>query len=115
VSADGSVSRETRTAPGIRICSKCKKEHTRKHYYCADCHAAYMREWRKDHPLTGDARARDIARSKASVYLRRGYLKRKPCEECGERAEMHHWHGYDDALDVQWLCRKHHLAVHATA
>jgi hypothetical protein len=98
----------------FRLCSKCGKEHTRKHAYCADCFAAYMREWRPGHPLSGEALKRSIARSKAKVYLKRGKIQRQPCEVCGKRAQMHHHKGYEGAaaLDVQWLCRDHHLAVH---
>jgi len=45
--------------------------------------------------------------------LRRGILKRQPCEVCGaEEGETHHPNHFV-ALDVQWLCRAHHKALHA--
>jgi hypothetical protein len=69
-------------------------------------HAAYMREWRKAH-------RKDICRSYASVYLKRGLLKRLPRKLCGATAQMHH-PNYDKPLDVIWLCRNHHTALHAT-
>lgn len=31
----------------MHLCSKCGAEHDRPQRYCAGCHAAYMREWRK--------------------------------------------------------------------
>jgi rRNA maturation protein Nop10 len=98
----------------MRACPKCGTEHNRSQAYCAVCHAADMRARRAGKPLTGEARQRDIARSKAGVYLKRGKIVREACAECGEPAEMHHPHGYegDAAYDVQWLCRTHHLAVH---
>lgn len=71
-----------------------------------------MREWRPKHPLTGDARRRANARSYAKTYLRRGHLTRRPCQSCGsDESQMHHA-DYDKPLEVTWLCRPCHLAVH---
>jgi hypothetical protein len=70
-------------------------------------HAAYMRQWRKTHPLTAEQRRRDIARSYAGVYKRRGKLVPQPCVQCGAPAEMHHI-DYNKPLLVTWICRKHH-------
>lgn len=52
------------------------------------------------------------ARSYAKVYLRRGKLKQEPCKVCGQKAEKHH-PDYSKPLEVEWLCRRHHLALHA--
>jgi hypothetical protein len=71
-----------------------------------------MREWRKTHPLQELARRKDIVRSIAGVYKRRGKLIPEPCSVCGnEKAEMHH-PDYGRPLDVEWLCRSCHLVVH---
>lgn len=71
-----------------------------------------MRDWRRSHPLTPEQRRRALARSTARVYLQRGKLERRPCEDCGDlNAEMHH-DDYDRPLDVRWLCRPDHLAEH---
>ena len=71
-----------------------------------------MREWRKTHPLTGEQRRKDNARSYAGVYLRRGKITKKTCQECGSTdSEMHH-PDYDRPLLVWWLCRPCHLALH---
>jgi hypothetical protein len=72
-----------------------------------------MREWRARNPLEGEARKRANARSYAKSYLRRGKLERKPCEVCGTKAQMHH-EDYSKPLTVTWLCRAHHLALHAS-
>jgi hypothetical protein len=72
---------------------------------------AYMREWRKAHPLTLEQRRKDGCRSYAQVYLKRGKLQREPCEVCGSDAQMHH-PDYSQPLVVFWLCRKHHHAFH---
>lgn len=93
-------------------CSKCGIETGTTHRYCRFHHAEYMREWRKTHPLTGEALFRANCRSYANVYVSRGKLKRQPCEVCGKRkAEMHHAR-YDRPLEVRWLCRPHHLEHH---
>jgi hypothetical protein len=57
------------------------------------------------------AKARANARAYANVYLRRGKLKRKPCW-CGAVGQMHH-DDYSRPLAVVWLCRNHHLDLHA--
>lgn len=46
--------------------------------------------------------------------IRTGHLQRQPCEVCGtdESVEAHH-DDYAKPLDVQWLCRHHHVRKHA--
>jgi hypothetical protein len=75
-------------------------------------HAAYMREWRRGHPLSDEARRRDIARSYASVYRRRGLLTREPCRHCGAEETIMHHDDYARPLDVVWLCRPCHRRHH---
>jgi hypothetical protein len=44
-----------------------------------------------------------------------GKLTRQPCEQCGNpKSEAHH-PDYSRPLDVAWLCRTHHKALHAAA
>lgn len=53
-------------------------------------------------------------KAQKAVYgaIKKGSLKRLPCEVCGkEKSEAHH-HDYGKPLDVKWLCRAHHLAEH---
>lgn len=93
-------------------CPKCGEHHDR-HGYCRDCHAAYQREWRKTHSLSPAAKKRDIARSYAGVYKRRGRIALLSCEACGcDDAQMHHI-DHERPLDVTWLCRPCHLDWHA--
>jgi hypothetical protein len=74
-----------------------------------------MRDWRKTHPLTAEQRRKDNCRSIAGVYLRRGKIERKPCEECGDPdAQMHH-PDYTKPLLVEWLCLTCHLILHRKA
>ncbi len=92
-------------------CPKCHQDKGPRGY-CLPCHAKRMRAWRKTHPLNAEQRRKDAARSYASVYTRRGLLKRKPCEVCGtwDNLERHH-DDYAKPLQVRWLCRKHHLEI----
>lgn len=48
-------------------------------------------------------------RNKTYSAIKRGLLKREPCEICGDtKVEAHHT-DYSKPFDVKWLCRKHHL------
>ena len=59
---------------------------------------------------------RKWSRSRVQVAITNGSLVRMPCVECGsEPAEAHHGNGYENALDVTWLCRSHHRVLHAKA
>lgn len=53
------------------------------------------------------------AHSAVRNAIRRGHLKKHPCEVCGSdvRIEAHH-DDYTRPLDVRWLCNLHHRAVH---
>jgi hypothetical protein len=97
---------------GMKPCSICTEPHNRNGRYCRDCHAAYMREWRKSHPLTPEQRKKANARAYANVYQRRGKLIPQPCEDCGApEAEKHHL-DYDQPLLVTWICRLCHEDRH---
>lgn len=67
---------------------------------------ALLRSQKMKHPEHWKAR---IAVHNA---VRRGKLKRLPCEVCGvAKVEAHH-EDYSRALVVVWLCRKHHKERH---
>ena len=70
------------------LCSVCGQPHDRNARYCAPCHAAYMREWRKTHPLTGLAKIKATARAIAGMNYRRGVITRKPCAQFADRANV---------------------------
>jgi hypothetical protein len=97
------------------MCSGCGVEPTKpSRRYCLKCHAAYMREWRKTHPVSKEQQVKIEARVMASMAQAVGILKEQPCEVCGAKAEKHH-DDYLKPLEVRWLCREHHLEHHATA
>lgn len=93
----------------------CEKPLDRNQRFCKSCHAAYMREWRKNHLLTKVQKLKDIARSYANVYLHRGKIHRKPCQKCGDvKSQMHH-PNYRKPLLIIWLCRPCHISEHRRA
>jgi hypothetical protein len=97
------------------ICVKCggTNDRSSEQKYCRPCHAAYQREWRKSHRLTGESRVRQTARAYARTYLNRGMIEILPCSVCGSpESEMHH-PDHSRPLFIYWLCRDHHLAWHA--
>jgi hypothetical protein len=71
-----------------------------------------MRQWRKKHPLEGEALRKKNVRCYARVYVRRGLIQKQPCRDCGSAlAELHH-PDYSKPLLVVWLCRSCHLELH---
>lgn len=98
--------------PKRTTCSKCEKPcRAAGGRYCLEHHAAYMRKWRKKHPLKGEARARMNARAYLHVYIKRGKIKPQPCRICGTKAQAHH-EDYSKPLEVDWLCKAHHQKHH---
>ncbi len=108
--------------PLIRFCGaagcKCRARPGGRH--CSGCHAAAVRYWREGHrrELTvrrrdaaalrdDETRARDSARAKLAMALRRGTLARGRCVGCGDAqvigliADPAKWR------EVVWVCRQH--------
>jgi hypothetical protein len=52
------------------------------------------------------------ARKQMDQAIRSGRLKRRPCVICNDPKTEGHHHDYAKPLDVYFLCRKHHVAVH---
>lgn len=52
------------------------------------------------------------ARSYLHVYVKRGKVKKGPCEVCGSLDVEPHHDDYSKPLQVHWLCRTHHLELH---
>lgn len=99
----------------MALCSVCRvRQGYSNQRHCLQCHADYMREWRKTHPLTADQRFKDSARSQVSVYVKRGKMARPSvCDACKQagRIEAHH-EDYAKPLEVIWLCRPCHSLLH---
>lgn len=78
---------------------------------CHDCHSKYQVEWRRRNPLEGAAKKRSQARAYLHMNVKRGKVKKQPCEVCGKtKVEAHH-PDYSKPLEVRWLCQRHHLAL----
>lgn len=54
-----------------------------------------------------------IARKELSKAIKRGIIKKQPCEGCGSTIKVGgHHKDYGKPLDVNWLCPKHHGSLH---
>ncbi len=111
--------------PLVRFCSApgCRRRTRPGGRHCPGCHAAAVRQWRDAHrreiairrrdaaALRDDeTRARDSARAKLGMALRRRTLARGCCRICGDAevigliAEPTRWR------EVVWVCREHRQA-----
>ena len=116
--SQGAGTRVWQAAHGHRhytSCAKCGSgfEYARSYAYCNPCKAAYMRDWRKTHKLQGEARRKAICRSYSKVLIRRGKIRRQPCEVlgCTNKPQVHH-DDYTNPRNVRWLCKEHHHDLH---
>jgi hypothetical protein len=68
----------------------------------------YAERYKKRHP------DKVKARSKFRYHLRKGNVKQKPCEVCGDENSQAHHDDYliENALKVRWLCFTHHREAH---
>ncbi len=111
--------------PLIRYCGAtgCRRRARPGGRHCAGCHAAAVRRYRDEHRRAlavrrrdaaatrdDDARARDSARAKLAMALRRGTLERGCCRECGARAVVGLIADPADWRAVAWVCREHRAA-----
>jgi len=84
-------------------------------------HRAYKRKWNKSHldsvkKTVGSYRKNNPERVRAwevvNRHLREGRLVRQPCRVCGSKKTEGHHESYDKPLEVDWLCRRHHMEHH---
>lgn len=104
-----------------KVCKDKKSHYKRKkrHFCSLHCYAIFRREKlpKEEHNRFGkgysieDRKKRIKARSILNHYLRDKKIPRPVCEVCGGKAEAHH-ENYDKALEVRWLCFKHHRQLH---
>lgn len=60
------------------------------------------------------SRRGSYAHAKIMDELKKGTIKKQPCEKCGKKAHAHH-PNYDFPLRVRWLCPLHHMRAHLYA
>jgi len=105
--------------PLIRYCGArgCRRRARMGGRHCPGCHAAAVRRWREHHSAelavrrrdatvfrNDDARARDSARAKLAMALRRGKLTRGTCAVCGASAVVGLIVDPNRPLEVVWVC-----------
>jgi hypothetical protein len=66
-----------------------------------------QRRYRESNPI------KNAARAAVNRNVRSGALVKKPCEICGATQVDGHHDDYSKPLEVRWLCRTHHLELHA--
>lgn len=116
--------------------SRSKDGHTRDCKHCARarairCRAARVDYWREHDRIRRQTPARKAfereklrrlrhrypekwaARYEVDKAIRKGLLRRMPCQICGDVSEAHH-PDYSKPLEVVWLCKKHHRELHAS-
>lgn len=100
-------------------CSKCdaylEPERIGRQRYCLKCHNEMNRNHRPKYgDLSEEEKMKSIVRSKVKMRIRRGTMKRLPCEVCGNPKSQAHHDDYSKVYDVRFLCRKHHNEYHKT-
>lgn len=100
-------------------CKKChyagQKEYHKeyqKEYQKTDKRRAYCNEYQKKYFKRYEARRKLLCRRETRKAIRKGILKRLPCEVCGVEKVVAHHEDYDKPLKVNWLCLKHHVELH---
>lgn len=87
------------------LCRTCQKGNYKRGTN-AERHNERVRQYWLDNP------ERKKAWRKLDYAITSGKMVRGFCECCGnEKADAHHWKGYDRPLDVQWLCRSCHVTL----
>lgn len=52
------------------------------------------------------------AQKLVNLAIKKGELKRLPCQHCGNPKSEGHHVDYSKPLEIQWLCKKHHMKWH---
>jgi hypothetical protein len=63
-------------------------------------------QWRKRNP--------EKSKAHRAVYqaIKKGVLKKQPCEFCGKMQSQAHHDDYANPLLVRWVCSRHHADLH---
>ena len=79
-------------------------------YQCSDC------SWKSKKLKINtnvDVFFKEAMRSVTKQAIKKGFLIKQPCEVCGnDNVDAHH-EDYTQPLKVMWLCRLHHMRLHA--
>lgn len=97
---------------------KKNKKKDNKKYHKTDKYKKYQNKYQKEyqreyHKRTDkDERKKYLCRQKTNWLIREGVLIKQPCEVCEEIKTQAHHEDYDKPLEVNWLCKKHHVELH---
>ena len=70
-----------------------------------------INEWKNTYNKTMD-KEKLQCRHQVFIALKKGLLKRESCEFCGiSKTEAHH-KDYSKPLQVNWVCKEHHINLH---
>jgi hypothetical protein len=104
----------------IRFCGAmgCRRPARLGGRHCNTCHAAAVRRWREKNESelaaerreaatlrNADTRARDSARAKLAMAIRRGKVTRDRCRFCGSDSVIALMADPTKPLEVVWVCR----------
>lgn len=125
--------RKSTVVDGKKRCTRCEQTlpvsefgirvKDGKLYYqsrCRPCASTTTQQWLKvpknrraflDRQKLRD-RQKERVRRMAREAIKVGTLVRQPCERCGSSTVQAHHDDYSKPLDVRWLCRKDHMALH---
>lgn len=86
-----------------------------KTYYSLPEVRARRNEQMKAYAKRPDLAHKHHARRAVRRAIERGELTRHQCEVCGSTKVDAHHDDYTQPLNVRWLCRQHHVELHAKA
>lgn len=83
-------------------------EYYRQYYreYQSGPYREYWYKYMKEHPELSKAH------QEVATALKKGLIKKSPCEICGDKIVEAHHDDYTKPLDVRWLCKKCHMKWH---
>jgi len=120
--SQSSVPKFRRDSFNKTMCSKCRTNpKSKKHAYCVECRRKSVNEWIKkqggmwNYLIRNGQKNRALAVAAVGRALRRGKIKKAPCEVCGfTKVEAHHYMGYEREywLVFKWLCKPCHDHAH---
>lgn len=99
-----------------KACIHCKEEYVTaqpKQKLCSKCsgeHGAYYAQLK--HRLLYPEKGRIRDRTNKRKDERHTSKKNLPCEVCGEEKTEAHHYNYNHPLNINWLCKKHHIELH---
>ncbi len=107
-------------------CKQCSREYRCKHYEeQPEYYKNYAKNWRRKNKdrdnflrrkrrRLGKERQKNLAVTRSQQAEKQGLIVRPLfCEECGLKKKLYRHHeDYSKPLEIDWLCKKCHLALH---